>query len=133
MPLKKPINHAEVLTAFKKLQNGKAQGPDGISAEMFKYAPKELARHLANVINYEFENHLPLKLGEGILIPLQKPGKPKGPRKSLRPITLVVMKRKVVAAITHGRIGHKLQLYMSKNQSAYTPRRGTSDVVWMHR
>ena len=77
---------------------------------MFKYAPKELAAHLAGVMNYEIEHHLPTKVGEGILIPLPKPGKPKGPKKNLRPIVIVIMKRKILAGILGRRITQKVRL-----------------------
>ena len=132
-PLEKPIESNEVEKAFKKLKNGKAQGPDGPSSEMFKYAPKEFANHITEIINYEISNHIPTKIGLGELIPLQKPGKPKGPPKNLRPIVLLPIKRKVIASITQTRILPKVIKYLSHNQSAYIPKRGTPDVVWMHR
>ena len=132
-PLNNPISHDEVAFGIKKLKNNKAQGPDGLSAEMFKYAPNEFSRHLAVIYNYEIANQIHMKVGEGELIPLQKPGKPKGPKKSLRPIVLLPIKRKILAGITQMRILPKVEKYLSKSQSAYIPKRGTPDVVWMHR
>jgi hypothetical protein len=74
-----------------------------------------------------------MKVGEGELIRLQKPGKPKGPLKSLRPIVLLFIKRKTFASITRERIMPKVIAYISQNQNGYLSKRGPPDVVWMHR
>ena len=64
---------------------------------------------------------------------LPKPGKAKGPRKNLRPVTLLNTIRKSLSIITLGRIREKAEKYLSDNQSGFRPYRSTSDVVWTHR
>ena len=64
---------------------------------------------------------------------LPKPGKPKGPRKNLRPVTLLNTVRKSFSLITLDRIREKVETYLSANQSGFRPFRSTSDVVWTHR
>ena len=64
---------------------------------------------------------------------LPKPGKPKGPRKNLRPVTLLNTIRKSLSLITLERIKEKVEKYLSANQSGFRPFRSTADVVWTHR
>ena len=64
---------------------------------------------------------------------LPKPGKPKGPRKNLRPVTLLNTVRKTLSLITLDRVRDKVENYLSANQSGFRPFRSTSDVVWTHR
>ncbi|KAF4323551.1 hypothetical protein BBO99_00009494 [Phytophthora kernoviae] len=47
-----PITADEVETAFRRVNNGRASGPDDIPAELLKYG---LAPHLAELINTSFE------------------------------------------------------------------------------
>jgi len=73
-----PITAAEVVKAFARLNNNKASGCDSIPGERLKYAAAELSRFIADVFNNVFEKHQPLKVGTGVLVALQKPGKPLG-------------------------------------------------------
>ena len=47
-PLNSPISPSEVKVATKKLNNGRAIGPDGIPGEMLKYGSDQLYLHIAN-------------------------------------------------------------------------------------
>ena len=132
-PLEKPITKEEVEKSFKRLNNGKATGEDGIPGELLKYGPEKLAEQTAQVFNAAFETHQPLKINNGNMKTLQKPGKPKGPRKNLRPVTLLNTVRKSLSLITLDRIRDKVEEYLSANQSGFRPFRSTSDVVWTHR
>ena len=62
-----------------------------------------------------------------------KPGKPKGPVKNLRPLTLLNTIRKALSLITLERIRSKVTSYISSNQSGFQPDRSTADVVWTHK
>ena len=66
------------------------------------------------------------------MIALQKPGKPKGPPKNLRPITLLNTIRKALFIITHHRIRPCTE-YLSHSQSGFRPDRSTADVAWAHK
>ena len=76
----------EVKREIKKLNNNRATGPDGISAELIKCSPEELQEYICKILNEVIEEHHKLDLGRVILVALQKPGKPKGPVKNLRPV-----------------------------------------------
>ena len=67
------------------------------------------------------------------MITLQKPGKPKGPVKNLRPVTQLDTICKSLSLTVFQRIRHKVELYLSPNQSGFRPCRSTADVVWTHK
>ena len=81
-----------------------------------------------------FEKHEDIHVGEGVLVPLQKP-KPKavGPVKNLRPITLLSTIRKILSRATTKRIAPNTNEYLSHSQSAYRDGRSTTDIVWSYR
>ena len=87
-----------------KLKNGRACGPDGIPNELMKAAGHPLHSELARIYNLSFETNTYIPaIGEGILTPLQKRGKPRGPVKSIRPLTLLNGARKVMSLIALNR------------------------------
>ena len=117
--LNKPITDEEVKKVIDKLNNNRAAGPDRISAELIKYGPQRMHRKPST--------------NSGILVALQKPGKPKGPVKNLRPINLLLIIRKILSNITIQRIELDHDKYLSSAQSAYRSNRSTADIVWAHR
>ena len=67
---------------------------------VLRYAGKSYHSAYAAMINQSFETNTYIEsIGQGIITPLQKPGKPKGPLKSLRPLTLSNGVRKVIFVI----------------------------------
>ena len=129
-PLDKPITESEVKSALKKMKNGKAAGFDGISVELLKYGPDILVTCVTSILNGAFEQHADLKLGHGILVPLQKPGKKKGIFKNLRPVILLPTIRKLMSLITLNPICSATEQRISDSQSSGRQGRGTTDVVW---
>ena len=85
------------------------------------------------MFNEMFETHQPLKINDGNMQALPKPGKPKGPRKNLRPVTLLNTIRKSLSLISLYRIRDEVEMYLSVNQRGFRPFRSTADVVWTHR
>ena len=70
-----------------------------------------------------------LDIGKGMLVLVQKPGKPTGPLKSLRPIVLLSVLRKTLSLIVLSRIAPKFDDYLSSSQSGFRRGRSTADVV----
>ncbi|KAL5255329.1 hypothetical protein ACHWQZ_G014669 [Mnemiopsis leidyi] len=133
-PLTVLITPIEVEAACKKLKNGRATGPDNIPNELLRYAGKSYYSAYANMINQSFETNSYIdSIGQGIITPFQKPGKPKGPLKSLRPLTLSNGVRKVLSLVTLLRIGHKMDRYTGPWQAAYKHGRSCNDLVWCQR
>ena len=129
-PLVKPITSEEAQRAIKRLKNRKAVTPDDLPLELLKAAGQEGASFVADVINASFSQHETLGVGEGLLAALQKPGKPKGPLGSLRPIVLLTAIRKVLSLITLDRARAKIEGYLSASQAAFRRGRATSDIIW---
>ena len=65
----------------------------------------------------------------GIITPIQKPGKPKGPVQNLHPITLLSMIRKVLAVYMKKHIADKLDAEIPPSQAAYRAGRSTTEYV----
>ena len=95
--------------------------------KLLKYAPAELSRFIADMFNEVFEKHLPLEVGTGVLIALQKPSKHLGHLNSLRPIVLLTTLRKTLSLIILHRISDQVNDFLSPNQSGFRRRRSTAD------
>ena len=94
------INSEEVKLAVDKLKNNKSPGCDQINTELIKNSPYVVYEHIAEILNEIAETGVkPLELSLGQLIPLPKPGKPKGPVKNLRPVILQSILRNILAII----------------------------------
>jgi len=133
-PLNCPITHGEVAMAAAKLKTNRASGPDNLQNELLKNADPIIYTMYADTINESFTSNTYIKsIGQGIITPLQKPGKPKGPLSSLRPLTLLNGSRKMLTQITLKRIEQKIDDYTMSWQSAYKRGRSCSDIVWAQR
>ena len=101
--------------------------------ELLKYAPPELHDRIAESLNNIFANHENISVGYGLLATLKKPGKSKGRTKSLRPVILLIILRKVISNIVPSRIQPRVHDYLSHSQSAYRQGRSITDIVRCHR
>ena len=132
-PLDNKIATDEVSAVVKKMSNG-APGYDNLSADLYKYAPPAMHQLIAEVLNRAVEQHQPLEeISRGQLAALWKPNKPKGPVTNKRPIILLTILRKILSNITLKRIRPLIDQFLAPSQSAYTPNRSTTDIVWAHR
>ena len=132
--LDKPITTDEVRRATLKLNNSRTAGPDRISAELSKYAPVEVHVFIHKLfLNHVLENYQMFNIGRGLLCPLYKLGKPKGPVKNLIPVILLNMLRKIISMILLKRVKPKYEEYISQSQRTYRSNHSANDVVWAHR
>jgi len=132
-PLQVPFTPEEICAATRSLKNGRANGPDGIPNELIKYSNTTVHKHFANIVNRSFETHTYLNpIGQATVTPLQKPNKPVGPLKNLRPLTLSNAARKILSMATLKRIEEKVNIFTGPWQCAYNYKRGRScaDIVW---
>ena len=105
-------------TAVWKMTNNKAPGKDSIYVELLNYAPEEIYKVIANILNGIYErNDTGIKLGTGILLPHQKPKKTQGPVKNLRSITFLEVIRKILSKIFMDRTEGKINKHLSQSQS----------------
>ena len=100
---------------------------------MIKYGPEELHQKITTILNNCVSNNIDIKTGFGLLAPLQKPGKTRGPVINLRPVILLPIIRKILSNVVLSRIKPKVDEYLSLSQSAYREKRSTGDIVWAYR
>ena len=100
---------------------------------MVKYGPVALYEAIKKLFNEAFEEEQELELGAGILVPLQKPGKAKGPVANLRPVILLPIIRKVLSNIVLRRTQPKVEQFLADSQAAYRPNRSASDIIWAYK
>ena len=133
-PLNRPFTADEIKTATKSLKNGRANGPDGVPNELLKYSSSSFHIRYAGILNKSFETNTYLEpIGQATITPLQKPKKPVGPLKSLRPLTLSNAARKILSMATLKRIEQKVDKFTGPWQCAYKQARSCADIVWCQR
>ena len=75
--------------------------------------------HIADILNHVAETgEFPEALRKGVFIPLQKPGKRKGPPENLRPIILLSALRKILDICMIWRIGEMIDSSIPITQAA---------------
>ena len=128
--MRKPFESAEIERAIKKLKNDKSPGVDEIRAEMLKHSPKIIHRRIAEIFNDMAKTgEVPEEIILGILVPLPKPGKPRGPPSNLRPIVLLTILRKILAICMIRRTEVKIRRKIPITQAAYQGGRSTTEHV----
>ena len=128
--IRRPFTADEIRKIVKKLKNGKSAGIDKLEVELIKYAPIEILQEIAEILNTTTNTEEELQeLVVGLLRPLQKPGKKKGPAENLRPIILLSVIRKILTVAMLNRLWDKLKAQLPLKQSAYQPGRGTTEQV----
>ena len=126
----------EVQEAASKLKNNRACGPDFVPNELLKYAcaHNETAQWIAQLLNAAVEGKIHLnEIGDGILIPLQKPGKPRGPLSNLRPVVLLNGIRKLLSLILLKRFSPYANLYIPASQAGFRKGRSCADIIFAKR
>jgi len=128
--MRRKFTKEEIKKIAKRLKNGKSAGIDKLNAEFIKYAPDAIYEHIANIFNRVAEtgDHME-HLITGLLTPLPKPGKKKGPPANLRPIILLSILRKLLTICMLNRIWDRLETQIPKEQAAYQGGRSTTEQV----
>lgn len=131
-PLTNPFSEKEITSAVKSLKNNKSAGCDQLRAEHIKCAPLEIHKHVADLLNsVAATGEHPKELTIGLLTPLAKPGKPKGPPANLRPVILLSLLRKILAICIIRRIDARLKKFaIPATQAAYSTGRSTTELVY---
>jgi hypothetical protein len=131
--LEQPFTPAEINKAKFLLRNNRAAGKDKIRGEMLKYGGDVIDISLANMYNRIFSHREELPaMCEGVLIPLNKPGK-EPIAKNTRPNTLLNMVRKILSIAVLKRIQPHVSAFVSTAQCGFRPNRSTAEVVWTYR
>ena len=124
------FNEEEVRKAINSLKNGKSPGIDDLCAEQLKNGPGLTCHKIAALLNHmAATGDHPIEIKTGILVPLQKPGKKKGPTSNLRPVIILSLLRKILAICLIRRIGRKIDAEIPLTQAAYRSGRGTTEQL----
>ena len=129
--MKAPFTGKEIQKAAESLKNRKSVGEDNLNAELLKYGPPILHDSVAKLLNnMASTGKYPKQINQGILIPLQKPGKRPGPPSNLRPIILLSVLRKILATCMIRRCWDRLSTQIPIEQAAYQAGRSTTEQVF---
>ena len=102
-----------------------------IPNQLLKYGGLALAEHMAGDLNAIFDRGKMIStIGQGGLIPLQKPGKPKGEFKSQHPVVPLNSIHMVFHLIVLGRIHEQVDRYLPTSQSAFHKGRSLSEIIF---
>ena len=125
-----PFTGDEIYEAVKSMKNGKSSGTDDIHAEHIKYAPPSIHENIAHILNTTAKDgNPPYEPKIGILTPLPKPGKKKGPPEKLRPTILLSLLRKLLTICLMRRTWDRLKTRIPLDQAAYQEGRSTTEQV----
>lgn len=126
------VSEFEVEAHLKRCRNGKAPGPDGITAELIKLAPWMVLCRLAALFSASLTlGFVPRCWKRGITRMLPKPGKDPSYCSSYRPITLTSVVGKLLERIVAQRMlsfceRHQL---IPPHQSGFRPGRNAVEQV----
>ena len=129
-----PFTGDEIYEAAKSMKNGKSSGIDdiGLHAEHIKYAPPSIHENIAHIYlnTTAKDGNPPDELKIGILTPLPKAGKKKGPPGNLRPIILLSVLRTLLTICLMRRTWDRLKTRIPLYQAAYQEGRSTTEQVF---
>ena len=125
-----PFTSDEIKKAVSKMKMNKSPGCDEIPVELIMYAPDCVYESIAEIFNqFTSDGDCPKEINHGILVPLQKPEKTRGPA-NLRPTILLSTLRKILAVCTMDRVGSRLDHETPITQAAYRKERSTTEYIF---
>ena len=123
------VSAAEVQQALRHTASGKSPGPDGIPAELWRWAGPVVHPILAAVFTAAGEvGWLPPRFNVGAVVPLFKAGDP-ALLQNYRPITLLNSDYRLLAKVLAGRWGAALGPCVAREQTAFLPGRHIGETV----
>ena len=109
----------------------KYPGCDEIPVKLIMYAPDCVYESIAEIINQIASNgDFPREMNHGILAPLQKPGKSRGPVLNLRSNIILPMLRKIFSVCLMDQLCSRLDYETPLTQAAYRKERSTTEHVF---
>ena len=128
-PLDHDTDHftpALIQQALKNSSNSTASSPDNLTILHLRHLGPIGLRYLCHIYNLSYRNaEIPSIWKQAIIIPLQKPGKPKNQSTSYRPISLLCPASKVLERLIYAKIAPFIDL--SDSQHGF--RRGHSTTT----
>ena len=118
------ITLTELLSALKRMKNGKSPGSDGYTVEFFKVFWNEIGEFILRSINYGYSNgEMSITQKLGIITCIPKGDKPRQYMKNWRPISLLNVCYKLASSCIAERIKSVLSTLINSDQTGFIPGR----------
>ena len=128
-----PIEIRELEQIIKNMTRGKAPGPDNITADWLKDLETDVREKLLEMLNTWWMSHkLPEDMDKARVASLYKKGDP-DKQENYRPISLLNIFYKIVAAVLKRRLEDGLDLNICENQFGFRKQRGTIHAMTVAR
>ena len=126
-----PFTSDKIKKTVSKMKTNKSPGCNEITVELIMCAPDCVYESTAEIFNQiTSDGDCQKGINHGILVPLQKPEKPRGPASNLRPIMLLSTLRKIPFICIMDRVGSRLDHETPVTQAAYRKERSTTEHVF---
>ncbi|XP_055389805.1 uncharacterized protein LOC129618814 [Condylostylus longicornis] len=120
-----PPSKREIMEAIAKMKKNRAEGPDGIPAELLQADPKTTSDILLPILVEVWNSErMPDIWKQGIIVKLPKKGDLRE-CSNWRGITILNVLNKVLANIILGRISSKIEESLREEQSGFRKKRGS--------
>ena len=114
------ITFQEAAVALKQMKNSKSPGPDGYTAEFFKFFFIDIGSFYVRSINEGFKTgKLSVTQRQGTITCIPKEDKAKRYIKNWRPISLLNITYKIVSSCIANRLKHVLPKIIDKSQTGF--------------
>ena len=124
MTLHGKITYAEAAGALKNMKNEKSPGPDGFTAEFFKFFFVDIGKYFIRSINEGLnKGELSITQYQGVITCIPKEGKPKQFIKNWRPISLLNVTYKILSSCIALRIRNVLPKIIHESQKGFMKNR----------
>ena len=126
--LEAPLELKELEAALKGMSRNKTPGSDGFSVEFYQRFGNDIKHFFIQMVMESVQgNALPKTLKEGILTLVPKANRPRSEIKSYRPITLLNVSYKIIAAAVARRFKKVLPSVIDKDQTGFMSGRFIGD------
>ena len=118
------ITLMELLSALKRMKNGKSPGSDGYTSEFLKFFWIDIGKFILRSINFGYQKgEMSVTQKEGIITCIPKEDKPRQYLKNWRPITLLNTVYKLASSCIAERVKSVLHILINDNQTGFIPGR----------
>lgn len=125
-----PPTLAEVISAIRKLKNGKAPGEDGLKPEIFKSCSESIAPEILKIIQGIWTTeHIPQDWSDSVILPFYKKND-KTVCKNYRGISLIDICAKIFTSILLNRFKAIRDSRTRRNQGGFRAGKGCVDQIF---
>ena len=123
----------EMYQAVIRLKSGKAPGPDGTTAELFKLLNDDVLELVRlNINDIWYNEALPPEMHQANLAVIYKKGPTQDPA-NYRPIALLNLSYKILAIIIHTRLSQAIDININPHQFGFRKGKSTSQPLFIYR